>query len=70
MAGSPPPRARPFWRRPAVLLAIVLDVVVAIGALWALMNGFGPIVVIAFAVILGIAPWSAIIDEGERTRRR
>jgi hypothetical protein len=60
---------RPFWRRPAVLLAIALDVVVVIGAGWALLNGFGPILVIAFGLILGIAPWSAIVDASERPPR-
>lgn len=40
-----------------------------IGTVWALANGFGPIV-IAFAAILVIAPWAAIIDDAERPRRR
>ena len=57
------------WRRPAILLAIALDVVVLIAALLAVLNGFSPIV-IAFAAILMIAPWAAIIDDAERPRRR
>ena len=63
-----PPGPAP-WRRPAVLLAIILDAAVVIATTWALLNGFSPIVV-AFAAILGIAPWAAIIDEQERPRRR
>ena len=55
-------------RRPAVILAIVLDVAVVIGAILALLNGFSPIV-IAFAAILAIAPWAAIIDDAERPKR-
>jgi hypothetical protein len=47
----------------------VLDAVVVIGTVWALANGFEPIV-IAFAAILVIAPWAAIIDDAERPRRR
>ena len=56
-------------RRPAVLLAIVLDVVVAIGAIVLLMNG-GSLVILAIAAILAIAPWAAIIDDAERPRRK
>jgi hypothetical protein len=65
----PPARPTPAWRRPAVLLAVALDAAVVIATVWALLNGFEPIVV-AFAAILGIAPWAAIIDETERPRRR
>ena len=54
--------------RPAVALAIVLDAVVGVAAVWALLNGFSPIV-LAFAAILAIAPWAAIIDDTERPRR-
>ena len=63
---------RPAGRRPgraALALAVGLDVVVALGAVLALANGAPPFVV-AVAVILGIAPWAAIIDEQERPRRR
>ena len=63
------PVERSFWRRPAVVLALVLDAAVVIATVWALANGFQPIV-IAFAAILGMAPWAAIIDEAERPRRR
>lgn len=63
------PSPRPAWRRPAVLLAIALDAAVVIATAWALVNGFQPIVV-AFAAILAIAPWAAMIDEWERPRRR
>ena len=63
------PPASPFWRRPAVLLALALDAAVVIATGWALLNGFQPIV-IAFAAILAIAPWAAIIDDAERPRRR
>jgi hypothetical protein len=56
-------------RRPAVLLAIALDVIVVIGALVLLANG-GSLVVLALAAILAIAPWAAIIDDAEKPRRR
>ena len=56
-------------RRPAVLLAIALDVVVVIGAVVLLLNG-GSLVVLALAAILAIAPWAAIIDDAERPRRK
>ena len=48
--------------RPAVVLAIVLDVVVVAAALVAVANGFSPIV-LAFAAILAMAPWASIIDQ-------
>jgi hypothetical protein len=48
--------------RPAVVLAIVLDVVVVGAALVAVANGFSPIV-LAFAAILALAPWASIIDQ-------
>jgi len=57
------------WRRPAVVLAIVLDVAVLVLTLVALLNGVS-LIVLAFAVILGIAPWAAIIDDAERPKRR
>jgi hypothetical protein len=63
---------RPAGRRPrraAFALAVGLDAFVAIAAVVALANG-APAFVIAVAVILGIAPWAAIIDEQERPRRR
>ena len=63
---------RPAGRRPgraALALAVGLDVVVAVGVVFALANGAPPFVV-AVAVILGIAPWAAIIDEHERPRGR
>ena len=56
-------------RRPAVLLAIALDVVVVIGALVLLANG-GSFVILALAAILAIAPWAAIIDDAEKPRRK
>jgi hypothetical protein len=59
---------RRTWRRPAVLLAIVLDIVVVVVALIAMANGFSPIV-LAFAAILGMAPWASIIDQREGPRR-
>ena len=59
---------RAFWRRPAVILAIALDVAVVIAAVLAIVNGFTPIV-LAFAAILGMAPWAAIIDDAERPKR-
>lgn len=59
----------PFRQRPAVLLAVALDAAVVIATALALLNGFQPIV-IAFAAILAIAPWAAIIDDAERPRRR
>jgi hypothetical protein len=67
-SGSPPP-PRPWYRRPPILLAVALDALVAVGAAGALALGAPPFVV-AVAVILGIAPWAAIIDEQERPRRR
>ncbi len=48
--------------RPAVVLAIVLDIVVVAAALVAVANGFSPIV-LAFAAILAMAPWASIIDQ-------
>ena len=66
---GPPPPPRPWYRRPPILLALALDLLVAVGAVWALALGAPPFVV-AVAVILGIAPWAAIIDEQERPRRR
>jgi hypothetical protein len=65
----PDDRARATWRRPAVLLAIALDVVVLALALLALVNGFSPIV-LAFAVILAMAPWASILDQREGPGRR
>ena len=62
-------RPRATWRRPAVVLAIVLDVVVVVVALVAIANGFSPIV-LAFAAILGMAPWASIIDQREGPGRR
>jgi hypothetical protein len=62
-------RRRGTWRRPAVVLAIVLDVVVVVVALVAIANGFSPIV-LAFAAILGMAPWASIIDQREGPGRR
>jgi hypothetical protein len=67
-SGSPPP-PRPWYRRPPILLAVGLDVLVAMGAAGALALG-APMFVLVVAVILGIAPWAAIIDEQERPRRR
>jgi hypothetical protein len=61
MADDPLPRRR---LRPAVVLAILLDIVVIVVALVALANGFSPIV-LAFAAILAMAPWASIIDQGE-----
>jgi hypothetical protein len=60
---------RAVLRRPAVILAIALDVAVVIGAIVALLNGFSPIV-LAFAAILAMAPWAAIIDDSERPKRQ
>lgn len=59
---------RPAWRRPAVLLAIALDVAVFVIALIAVANGFSPIV-LAFAAILAMAPWASIIDQREGPRK-
>jgi hypothetical protein len=59
---------RDGWRRPAVILAIVLDIGVLVVALLALLNGFS-LIVLAFAAILAIAPWAAIIDDAERPKR-
>ena len=59
MAGGRSPVRR---LRPAVVLAIVLDVVVVAAALIAIANGFSPIV-LAFAAILAMAPWASIIDQ-------
>ena len=60
----PDERGRTTWRRPAVVLAILLDVVVIALALLALESGFSPIV-LAFAAILALAPWASIIDQRE-----
>jgi hypothetical protein len=65
MAGGPRP---PTWRRPAVLLAIGLDILVFLVALIAIANGFSPIV-LAFAAILAMAPWASIIDQREGPRK-
>jgi hypothetical protein len=63
-----PDQSRGGRLRPAVVLAIVLDVVVVVVALLALANGFSPIV-LAFAAILAMAPWASIIDQGEGPRK-
>ena len=55
--------------RPAVVLAIVLDIVVVAAALVAVANGFSPIV-LAFAAILAMAPWASIIDQRDGPGRR
>ena len=63
---------RPADRRPgrsALAFAVALDVFVVVAAVVALANG-APGFVIVVAVILGLAPWAAIIDELERPRRR
>ena len=63
---------RPASRRPrraALALAIGLDVFVAVGTVVALGLGAPPFV-LALALILGVAPWAAIIDEQERRPRR
>jgi len=67
-SGSPPP-PRPWYRRPPILLSIALDGFVAVVAVLVLANG-APGFVMVVAVILGLAPWAAIIDEQERPRRR
>ena len=59
---------RAFWRRPAVILAVALDIAVVIVAVLAILNGFSPIV-LAFAAILAMAPWAAIIDDAEKPKR-
>ena len=56
------------WRRPAVLLAVALDIAIVVAATVLLLNGASPIIV-AIAAILGFAPWAAIIDDAERPRR-
>ena len=66
MTDDPRPRRR---LRPAVLLAIVLDIVVVVAALVAVANGFSPIV-LAFAAILAMAPWASIIDQRDGPDRR
>jgi hypothetical protein len=66
---SSPPPPRPWYRRPPIVLAVALDGLVAVGAAGALAIGAPPFVIVV-AVILGIAPWAAIIDEQERPRRR
>jgi hypothetical protein len=60
---------RTTWRRPAVMLAIILDVAVFVIAGVAIANGVSPIV-LAFAAILAMAPWASIIDQREGPRRR
>ena len=67
-SASPGSDHRAVLRRPAVILAIALDVAVVIGAILALLYGFSPIV-LAFAAILAMAPWAAIIDDSERPKR-
>jgi hypothetical protein len=59
---------RAFWSRPAVILAVALDIAVVIVAVVAILNGFSPIV-LAFAAILAMAPWAAIIDDAEKPKR-
>jgi hypothetical protein len=67
-APARPPRPPRRWRRPAVLLAIAIDVVVVIGVVVLVANGGSPVLV-ALGAILAFAPWAAIIDEMERPRR-
>jgi hypothetical protein len=62
---------RPEGRRPrraAFALAIGLDAFVVVACIVALVNG-APGFIVAIALILGLAPWAAIIDEQERPRR-
>lgn len=66
MTDSPPPPGRPaLLRRPAVLLAIALDLVVTAGAVGLVLLADASPVVLVLALILGIAPWASIIDERE-----
>jgi hypothetical protein len=51
-----------------VILAVALDIAVVIVAVVAILNGFSPIV-LAFAAILAMAPWAAIIDDAEKPKR-
>jgi hypothetical protein len=60
---------RAGWRRPAVLLALALDLGIVVVTVVALLNG-ASWVVVALAAILGFAPWAAIIDDAEKPRRR
>jgi hypothetical protein len=59
---------RGTWRRPAVLLAVALDVGIVVAAAVLLLNG-ASLVIVAIAAILGFAPWAAIIDDAEKPRR-
>ncbi|HEX4933762.1 MAG TPA: hypothetical protein VFV33_11320 [Gemmatimonadaceae bacterium] len=58
------------WRRPAVLLALVLSVGSIAAAVVAIVAFEASPIVLALGAILAIAPWAAIIDDGEKPRRR
>ena len=54
-------------RRRVVILAVVLDIVALVAAVWLLIATGNPIV-LAFGVILALAPWAAVIDDEDRAR--
>jgi hypothetical protein len=52
-----------------VLVALSIDGIVVVAALGLLATGASPLV-LAFAAILGVAPWASIIDQREGPRHR
>lgn len=54
-------------RSRAVALAVILDVVAVVGGI-ALTIATGQPIVLAFALILAVAPWASVIDDAERRR--
>ncbi|MFL5755003.1 MAG: hypothetical protein ACJ77N_01780 [Chloroflexota bacterium] len=56
-------------RRRVVAFAVLLDAVAVLAAVW-LFVATGNAIVLAFGVILALAPWAALIDDEERARRR
>lgn len=67
---SPPPANRASWRRPAVLAAVALAVIVAAAAVRLVMFAGASPIVLVLALVLAIAPWASIIDEREGPRRK
>lgn len=54
-------------RSRAVALALILDVVALVGGI-VLTAATGQPIFLAFALILGVAPWASVIDDAERRR--
>jgi len=54
-------------RSRAIALAVLLDVVAAVGAI-AITVATGQPIFLAFGLILAVAPWASVIDDADRRR--